>query len=195
MFRAVTDTCVLFKPLLCDAVLSIAEEGLFQPLWSGHILDELRRNLLRYGIEEAKVNHRIDQMTRHFPGSTITDYEPLIPSMTNQAKDRHVVAAAVKGGADLIVTENLRDFPAATTKPYDIEVVDQDAFLLAQLDLAPTVVHRALARQASRYRRAPRTVADLLAALGRPGNGCPTFARECARWLLAADDDHGGVDG
>jgi hypothetical protein len=109
----------------------------------------------------------------------VTEYRQLIPSMTNDPKDRHVLAAAVRGGAELIVTENRRDFPSAATKQYDIDVVDQDAFLLDQLDLAPTRVIRALERQASRYRRAPRTVDDLLIALGRPGNGCPGFAQRC----------------
>ncbi len=157
----------------------IAEQGLYHPLWSDDILEELRRNLLRYEIPEDSINHRVRQMTEHYPGSMVTEYQSLIPSMTNQPKDRHVLAAAVRGGAELIVTENLKDFPSSATKPYDIDVVNQDHFLLDQLNLAPSDVGRALARQVSRYRRAPRSVEDLIIALGRPGNGCPDFARRC----------------
>lgn len=179
MFRVVLDTCVLFKPLLCDTLLSIAEQDLYQPLWSVDILEELRRNLLRYEIPESSVEHRIQQMMEHFPGSTLDGYQPLIPAMTNDPKDRHVVAAAVHGSAELIVTENVRDFATSTVKPYDIEVASQDEFLLNQLDLAPRRVQRALVRQTSRYRRSPRTVDDLLIALGRPSHGCPGFASRC----------------
>jgi predicted nucleic acid-binding protein len=160
---------------VCDSLLSIAEEGLFQPLWSSDIFEELRRNLLRYGVAEGGVEHRLVQMAQHFPDSMVEEYRQLIPSMTNDPKDRHALAAAVRGGAELIVTENLRDFPAEATKPFDIDVIDQDAFLLDQLDLAPASVFRALERQASRYRRSPRTVDELLIALGRPGNGCPNL--------------------
>lgn len=179
MFRVLLDTCVLFKTLLCDTMLSIAEEGLYQPLWSEDILEELRRNLLRYGVAEANVARRIGLMREGFPDSAVTEYRSLVPSMTNHVKDRHVVAAAVRGGAELIVTENVRDFPRTATDPYDIDVVDQDEFLLDQLDLEPMSVHRALGRQVSRYRRAPRTVEDLLTALERPGHGCPKFAAQC----------------
>lgn len=179
MFRVVLDTCVLFKTLLCDTLLSIAEEGMYQPLWSADILAELRRNLSRYGISDEAINHRLGQMTEHFPGSMVTEYQALIPAMTNDIKDRHVLAAAVRGGAELIVTENVSDFPASATKPYDIDVVNQDHFLLDQLDLSSSGVARALERQVSRYRRVPRTVEDLVIALGRPGNGCPGFARQC----------------
>jgi predicted nucleic acid-binding protein len=173
------DTCVLFKPVLCDSLLSVAEEGIFQPLWSADILDELRRNLARHGVPKAGIEHRVRQMTISFPDSIVADYHRLIPVMTNHPRDRHVLAAAVCGGAEALVTENLRDFPSAAAKPFDIEVLDQDAFLLEQLDLAPRPLFRALNRQASRYRRAPRTVNELLAALGRPGNGCPGFAKKC----------------
>jgi predicted nucleic acid-binding protein len=179
MFKVLLDTCVLFKPLLCDTLLCIAEEGLYQPLWSEDILDELRRNLLRHGVAEIGVQHRIDQMLAHFPGSMVCDYRPLTAAMTNHHKDRHVLAAAIRGDAELIVTENIRDFPLSATKSYDIEVVDQDVFLLDQLDLASGCVYRALDRQVSRYRRAPRTIDDLLIELGRDGNGCPRFAKQC----------------
>lgn len=179
MFRALLDTCVLFKPLLCDTLLCIAEEGLFQPLWSENILEELRRNLLRHRIAESAVVHRIGQMIEHFPAAMVTGHRTLIDAMTNDAKGRHVLAAAVRGRADLIVTQNVRDFPPSSTSPYDIEVTDQDSFLLDQRDLDPAAVRCALARQVSRYRREPRTVGDLLIALGRPGNGCPRFATTC----------------
>jgi predicted nucleic acid-binding protein len=176
MFRALLDTCVLFKPLLCDTLLCIAEEDLFQPLWSHDILDELRRNLLRHGVSKVGVDHRIDQMALHFPAAMITGHRSLIDAMTNHPKDRHVLAAAVRGRADVIVTENIRDFPDTAVTSYDIEVVDQDSFLLDQLDLDRTAVRRALNRQISRYRREPRTVAALLGALGNSGNGALNFA-------------------
>lgn len=179
MFRALLDTCVLFKPLLCDSMLCLAEEELFQPLWSAEIMDELRRNLLRYGVLKSAVDHRIEQMTEHFPDSMVTGYESLVAVMENQAKDRHVLAAAVRGQAELIVTENVRDFPAIVTARFDIEVVDQDEFMLDQWDLDPAAVRRALVRQVSRYRREPRTVEDLLIALGRQAHGCPRFAAAC----------------
>ena len=179
MFRALLDTCVLFKPLLCDTLLCIAEEGLFQPLWSQDILDELRRNLLKHGVATTGVDHRIGQMVEHFPAAMVTGHRMLISGMTNDPKDRHVLAAAVRGRVEVIVTHNVRDFPPSATQSYDIAVSDQDDFLLDQWDLDPSAVRRALTRQVSRYRREPRTVDDLLIALGRPGSGCPNFARAC----------------
>jgi len=187
MFRALLDTCVLFKPLLCDTLLTVAEEGLFQPLWSQDILDELRRNLLEHRVTETGVDYRIGQMAKHFPGAIVTGHRSLISAMTNDLKDRHVLAAAVRGRADVIVTQNIRDFPSSSTAPYDIEVIGQDSFLLDQRDLDRDAVYRALDRQVSRYRREPRTVGDLLIALGRPGNGCPGFAKSCHA------DDTGGL--
>lgn len=176
MLRAVLGTCVLFRPLLCDTMLCLAEEELYAPLWSPDILDELHRNLVRYGIADDRVMHRIRQMTTHFPEAMITGHEPLVAAMTTAPSDRHVLAAAVRGQAEAIVTENLRDFPASSTDPYDVSVTHQDEFLLDLHDLDAAAVRRALTRQVSRYRRAPRTVAELLAALGGRGSGCVRFA-------------------
>jgi hypothetical protein len=87
----------------------------------------------------------------------VTGYEPLIGEMANDPKDRHVLAAAVRGGAEVLVTENLRDFPSDAVHPYEIEVVSQDTFLLDQLDLRPADVIDALRRQLPATTASPGT--------------------------------------
>ncbi|MGH3862774.1 PIN domain-containing protein [Actinokineospora sp.] len=67
MFAVFFDTCVLLKSYVCDTVLSIAEDGLFRPLWSQHVLDELERNLIKRGATTTQVAHRVDQMRAPFP--------------------------------------------------------------------------------------------------------------------------------
>jgi predicted nucleic acid-binding protein len=177
------DTCVLLKPYLCDTLLSVAEVGVYRPLWSDGVIEELRRNLVKAGAGPEAIEHRLDQMTAYFPGAQITGYENLTGSMTNHPKDRHVLAAAVAGRADVLVTENLKDFPECATAPFGLVVTGQDAFLLDLLDLHPATVLAALRRQSSRYRREPRTVDDLLTVLANPGNGCLEFARTCRTTL------------
>jgi hypothetical protein len=122
-------------------------------------------------------------MAAYFPDARVTGYESLIGSMTNDPKDRHVLAAAVAGRADVLVTENLKDFPPASVTHWGIAVAGQDDFLLGLLEIYPDAVLDALRRQASRYRREPRTAAALLTILASPGHGCPEFARQC-RTLL-----------
>ena len=179
MFPVFFDTCVLLKPYLCDTVLSVAECGLYRPMWSADVLEELKRNLVKRGATEVQVRHRIRQMTEFFPDAEVVDYRQLIAVMTNDPKDRHVLAAAVRGGAELIVTENLKDFRLEDVRSHGVEVVHQDEFLLDQLDLSPGTVLSCLTRQVSRYRREPRTVGDLLDVLGAEGHGCPRFAAAC----------------
>ncbi|MFI9008523.1 PIN domain-containing protein [Actinosynnema sp. NPDC053489] len=181
MFPVFLDTCVLLKPYLCDTLLSIAESGIYRPLWSAGVLAELERNLLKRGASVDQVAHRIDQMSRHFPDARVAGYEDLIDSMENHPNDRHVLAAAVRGAAEVLVTENLKDFPAAALERYDVVAVHQDDFLQDQLELFPGAIHSALRRQASRYRRAPRSVGDLLDVLAGEGHGCPGFAAACRR--------------
>ena len=72
----------------------------------------------------------------------VENYESLVPAMTNDPKDRHVLAAAVRSRAELIVTSNQKDFPATALKPYDVAVRSPGDFLLDQLDLNPSSVVR-----------------------------------------------------
>jgi predicted nucleic acid-binding protein len=183
MDAVLLDTCVLLKSYLHDTLLSVAEEGVFRPLWSDHILVELRRNLLKVGAKPDAVERRIEMMTMYFPDARVDGYEELIGSMSNHPKDRHVLAAAVAGRADVLMTENVRDFPADAVSRFGIVVTVQDDFLLGLLDLYPEAVLRALRRQASRYRREPRTLSTLLGVLAEPGQGCPDFARRCTALL------------
>jgi hypothetical protein len=183
MFPVFFDTCVLIKPYLCDTLLTIAETGLYRPLWSAGVLAELDRNLRRLGRPDAQIAHRLSQMTASFLDAKVLGYESLITSMTNDPKDRHVLAAAVRGGAEVLVTENIKDFPGQALAPFDIAAVHQDDFLLDQLDLSPALVFAGLARQVSRYRREPRTIDDLLDVLSSAGHGCPRFAAACRERL------------
>jgi predicted nucleic acid-binding protein len=183
MDAVLLDTCVLLKSYLCDTLPSIAEGGTFRPLWSDHVLGELRRNLIRARAKPEAVEHRLGQMAAYFPDARVTGYEQLIGSMTNHPKDRHVLAAAVAGRADLLVTENFKDFPPESAAHLGVTVAGQDDFLLGLLELYPDAVLDALRRQSSRYRREPRSAAALLSILAGPGQGCPQFARQC-RTLL-----------
>lgn len=95
--------------------------------------------------------------------------------------DRHVLAAAMRGRADVIVTANVRDFPRETLAPLEIAVVHPDDFLLDQLDLTPRVVLEVLREQAAHTRSPPLTSTDLLARLAKAG--VPGFADEAGRMI------------
>jgi hypothetical protein len=111
----------------------------------------------------------------------VTGYESLIDGMTNDGKDRHVLAAAVRANAEVLVTFNVRDFPEPSLKSYDISAVHPAEFLLDQLDLYPGVTLDVLRRQADAYRREPFTVPGILVLLERAG--VPQFAAEVRRHL------------
>lgn len=115
---------------------------------------------------------------------TLRGYEQLIPVMEDDPKDRHVLAAAVRAGARLIVTWNVRDFLARAGAPYDIEVRHADAFLLDLLDTAPEAMARVICERAADLLRPPQSSAQVLARLARTALA---FAREMYRRLAAPD--------
>jgi predicted nucleic acid-binding protein len=180
-FPALLDTCVLYSAYLCDTLLRLAEAEAFRPLWSSGILTELRQNLIEAGIRPDRVDRRIDHMSRSFPDAMVTAYESLLEGMDNDPKDRHVLAAAVRARAEVIVTFNIRDFPEKTLQQYDLIAVHPDEFLLDQLNLYPGLTLEVLEQQAACYRREPTTVAGLLPLLER--TGLPQFAAEVRRHI------------
>ncbi|CAM2921705.1 PIN domain-containing protein [Skermania piniformis] len=109
---AVLDACTLVPIRLASTLLWIAEAGLFQPLWSEEILDEVERNLPKIGVEPARAKRRVANMRSAFGAEALVDgFDGLIDRMLCHPKDRHVLAAAVHENADALVTFNLKDFP------------------------------------------------------------------------------------
>jgi predicted nucleic acid-binding protein len=121
--RVVIDTNVLYPPILRGLVLDMADAGLFTPLWSARTLGEWRRLVARRGESIETV---IAAMQARWPSATIEGDESLL-DLPDPA-DRHVLAAAQAGGAEVILTENLRDFPRWALGP--IRAQAPDAFVM-----------------------------------------------------------------
>lgn len=172
---------MLYPSYLRDTLLLLAEAGLYRPLWSADILEELHRNLVKAGLAANRVDGLIAAMRAAFEEAEVVGYESLVEAMTCQAKDRHVLAAAVRARSGSLVTFNIRDFPPESINPYSIELLTADEFLLDLLDLAPPLVVRTLKAQAGGYKRDPRTTASLLTALEK--GGVVRFADEVRRRL------------
>lgn len=182
MFSVVLDTCVLYPSYLRDTLLRIASARLYRALWSEEILGELRRNLPQ-GLTPGQADRLLHEIRRNFPNAIVTGHEPLIYAMSNDPKDRHVLAAAVRADAAGIVTFNLADFPREALDPYEIEALHPDEFLLNQLDLAPGQTIAVLREQVAGYERPSMTLGDLASALGR--SGCPDFADQLRLHVLS----------
>jgi hypothetical protein len=96
-FTAFLDTNALYGEYLCDTLLRLAEAGTYRPQWSAGVLEELERNLVeKAGLAIESARRRICAMQRAFPDAEVRGYEALVESMTCDAKDRHVLAAAVR---------------------------------------------------------------------------------------------------
>lgn len=163
-FGVVLDANVLFPLTLRDTLLRAAENGWYQLYWSDQILDEMQRNLVQReqmtGLQGEQLRK---QMMQFFPEAMVTGYEDLVDVMRNDPKDRHVVAVAVKIRAEVIVTQNLRDFRQL---PDGVEVQSPNQFLHDLFDLHPDGMIELLRMQARDLRNPPHTFEQLLSGLG-----------------------------
>ncbi|MEU4675099.1 PIN domain-containing protein [Amycolatopsis sp. NPDC023774] len=166
-FSAFLDACVLAPYNLADLLLTMPDSGSsYRPLWSPGVLEELERTLVDdLGVQPASAQYRIETMVEYFDDAMVTGYEDLINGMTNHPKDRHVLAAAVKGGAQVIVTNDVKGFPASALKAYDITAVSADQFLRNQLDMYPQATVAALLQVAEDRDNPPTSVAEVLGYL------------------------------
>ncbi|SDL36170.1 PIN domain-containing protein [Paracoccus chinensis] len=153
-FCVVLDANVLYPFRVRDILLQFAMDGLFRARWTDTILEEWQRTLINNRPEfEASVRQQLEILHSRFPESFVIGYEPLIGALElPDADDRHVLAAAIKCGAQHIVTENLRDFPADVLEQYDVEPVSADDFLHSTFELFPFAALRSLRTVRLRYK-------------------------------------------
>ena len=136
-YTAVIDACSLVSPWRRNLLLTLAEAEFFRVRWSDKILHETELALHKIHEERGsddpagRARRAIASMRRAFPEASVEDYENLICACEElpDADDRHVVAAAIRTQAQAIVTENLRDFPAAILIGFGLEARCADDFI------------------------------------------------------------------
>lgn len=156
-------------PPLCGIWLAVT--GLFAARWSQQIHDEWSRNLLVKRPELAdKLPRTIELMNKAVPDSLVTGHEVLIDALTlPDPDDRHVLAVAIRAGAQLIVTFNLKDFPAQAVAPFGVEAVHPDDFISQQFDLNEGRILAAVKGHRESLRSPPKSVDEYFGTLEANG--------------------------
>jgi PIN domain-containing protein len=169
-FTALYDACVLYPAPLRDLLMHLAMSDLFRAKWTNEIHDEWIRNVIkdRPDLKRDRLERTRDKMNAHVRDCLVSGYEGLIPSLNLPDEgDRHVLAAAIHCGADVIVTSNLNDLPPEVLAERDIEAQHPDEFIVNQLDLATNIVCRAVKRQRENLKNPPVSMDELLSSFER----------------------------
>lgn len=166
------DACVLYPAPLRSFLMHLTMTGLYKARWSDDIHEEWMRNVEKDypDISRGQVEKIRDLMNAHVDDCLATGYEALIPSLAlPDPNDRHVLAAAIQCGANIILTFNLADFPEAHLQPHGLKAICPDDFLVQQMGFASDMVCEAARRQRSSLKNPPLTVEEYLRTLERQG--------------------------
>lgn len=165
-YTAILDANVLYPQLLRDTLLSLAVARLYHARWTATIHGEWTRNLLLTRPDLAtKLPAVVALMNSSVPDCLVTHYEKLAESLElPDPDDRHVLAAAIVGHADAIVTFNTKDFPEAVLQPYGIEVQHPDEFVVNQLQLQKIPALSAIKKMRARWTNPARPAQELITA-------------------------------
>lgn len=139
-YLAFLDANVLHPAFTRGALLWFADERLFRPAWSAGVMEEWRRSLLRRrpDLQEAQLDAQWQIMDEQFPDANVAAHDALVEALELPDKDdRHVLSAAIVGKCHGIITSNLKDFPADRLRPFNMEVIHPDDFIVNIIDLHP----------------------------------------------------------
>ena len=182
-FTVVLDACVLYPSHLRSLFMYMARVDLFRAKWTADIHDEWIRNLLvdRPDLSRENLERTRTLMDANVRDALVTGYEGLIPALElPDPDDCHVLAAAIRCGADAIVTQNVRDFPAAVLQPYGMEAVPPDTFFLQQFGIDQAKVLSAVKDQRASMKKPAMPSLEFLDLLER--QGLPLFISELRRY-------------
>lgn len=133
---AVLDTNVVYPVIIRDILFWFAYYDLYTPKWSEHIFDEWKHVMIKKGVSEEEANQRISKANLAFPDALVQNYQGLINQLALPDKDDcHVLAAAIKANADLIVTNNIKDFPKEYLQSFSLLAKTADDFLTDIIEL------------------------------------------------------------
>jgi hypothetical protein len=169
-FTALYDACVLYPAPLRDLLMHLAMTGLFRARWTDRIHDEWISGVLanRPDLRRQHLDRTRQLMNAHVLDCLVTGYENLIDKLAlPDADDRHVLAAAIRANADVIVTYNLSDFPRQVLAQLEIEAEHPDIFVTRLLDVDSPAVCAAVRRQRHSLKNPPKTVDEFLDILSR----------------------------
>ena len=163
-YTALLDANVLYPLLLRDTLLSLAVANLYHARWTTTIHDEWTRNLAKNQPNNAaRLPAIVALMNKSVPDCLVTHYEKLAESLDlPDPDDRHVLAAAIVGHADAIVTFNTKDFPDAVLQPYGIEVQHPDEFVVNQLQLQKIPALSAIKKMRARWTKPARSAQEMI---------------------------------
>ncbi|MDM7954488.1 MAG: PIN domain-containing protein [Cyanobium sp. CZS 25K] len=173
-FTVIYDACVLYPAPLRDLLMRLALTDLYRARWSDQIHEEWITAVLRKrsDLSRAQLERTRSLMNAHVRDALVDGYQSLIPSLElPDPDDRHVLAAAIKCGADLIVTFNLDDFPDHALTSYGIGACHPDSFLVDQLNLDAERVCMAMRQHRASLKNPPKTVKEYLDTLEEQGLG------------------------
>lgn len=135
-FTAVLDTNVVYPVIIRDILFWFAYYDLYTPKWSEDIFDEWKRVMIEKGVSKEEAIKRISKANSAFPDALVQNYKGLIGHLTlPDSNDRHVLAAAIKTNANLIVTNNIKDFPEEYLLSFSLNAKTADDFLTDIIDL------------------------------------------------------------
>ena len=160
-FIAFYDANVLYPAELRNFLMYLALTGIFRAKWSNAVHEEWISNLLknRPDLTRQKLERTRQLMDKAALDALVEDYEDLIPSLSlPDEDDRHVLAAAIRGEAQVIVTMNLKDFPAEVLQEYEIEAQHPDDFILQLAELAPDAVMDAAETHRQSLKNPPKSI-------------------------------------